>query len=61
MIDRSLGRDDTRSAFVEAAVVHFLAEKARKEREARDRAILDANADRLNAEAADVLRYQVRG
>jgi metal-responsive CopG/Arc/MetJ family transcriptional regulator len=56
-IDRA---DDNRSSFIERASRHYLAEMARARREARDAAILDAQAERLNREAADVLEYQDR-
>ncbi|HWZ29804.1 MAG TPA: hypothetical protein VNX18_00630 [Bryobacteraceae bacterium] len=47
-----------RSAFVEKASRVYLANLEREQRNARDLQILNANADRLNAEAADVLDYQ---
>ncbi len=47
-----------RSAFVEKASRVYLASLERARRNARDLEILNANANRLNAEAADVLEYQ---
>lgn len=47
-----------RSEFIEAALRAYIAQLARDEQNARDLAILNRNADRLNAEAADVLTYQ---
>ena len=47
-----------RSAFVELADRACLAEITKHRRESRDRRIIQKNADRLNAEAMDVLGYQ---
>ncbi len=41
------------------AVRVFLAQLKRRERDARDLEIINRNADALNAEAEDVLAYQV--
>jgi metal-responsive CopG/Arc/MetJ family transcriptional regulator len=54
-IDRA---DRNRSAFVEKAARAYLASLERTRRDARDLEILNTNAERLNAEAADVLTYQ---
>ena len=48
-----------RSDLVEAAVERFIAHLERKEVEQRDMEILNRRVDRLNAEAEDVLGYQV--
>ena len=48
-----------RSDFIEAAVRTFLAQRQREAREARDLAIINERAERLNHEAAEVLEYQV--
>jgi metal-responsive CopG/Arc/MetJ family transcriptional regulator len=50
--------DSNRSAFVEKASRVYLASLERARRDAHDLAIINANADRLNAEAMDVLEYQ---
>jgi metal-responsive CopG/Arc/MetJ family transcriptional regulator len=50
--------DDNRSAFVERAARAYLARLERAKREARDIEIINRNAERLNAEALDVLDYQ---
>jgi hypothetical protein len=50
--------DSNRSAFVERAARAYLAHLKRGRREARDVEIINRNAERLNAEARDVLRYQ---
>jgi metal-responsive CopG/Arc/MetJ family transcriptional regulator len=49
----------TRSALIEQAVRDFLAAQAKRTREAHDLGILNRRADALNAEAEDVLSYQV--
>ncbi|HEY3742555.1 MAG TPA: hypothetical protein VGL53_22050 [Bryobacteraceae bacterium] len=54
-IDR---QDKNRSAFLERAAQMYLAESAKRERDARDLAIINRNAERLNREAEDVLDYQ---
>jgi metal-responsive CopG/Arc/MetJ family transcriptional regulator len=47
-----------RSAFLEQAANLYLAQNAKRDRNAKDAAILEKNAERLNREAADVLEYQ---
>jgi metal-responsive CopG/Arc/MetJ family transcriptional regulator len=54
-----LAGDRGRSQFIEFAVRSFVRHRARKLRDARDREILDAHADQLNAEAEDALSYQI--
>ena len=54
-IDR---HDPNRSAFLEKASRAYLGRLERAKRDAADLAILDREAERLNAEAADVLDYQ---
>jgi metal-responsive CopG/Arc/MetJ family transcriptional regulator len=54
-IDRA---DRNRSAFLERAARAYLAGLEKAKREARDVAIIDTHADRLNQEAIDVLDYQ---
>ena len=49
----------SRSEFLEHAARVFLAHLARVETERRDLEIINRNAESLNAEAADVLAYQV--
>ena len=49
----------SRSEFIEAAVEHFIRHLERQAAEQKDLAILNRRADALNAEAADVLAYQV--
>jgi len=47
-----------RSAFIERASRAYLARLEKAKREARDMQIINANADRLNKEAMDVIEYQ---
>lgn len=48
---------ENRSAFIEAAVWAFIRQIRRSRQNARDIEIIDQNAERLNAEALDVLDY----
>jgi metal-responsive CopG/Arc/MetJ family transcriptional regulator len=50
--------DSNCSAFVERVARAYLAHLERGRREARDVEIINRNAERLNAEARDVLGYQ---
>jgi metal-responsive CopG/Arc/MetJ family transcriptional regulator len=54
-IDRA---ESNRSAFIERAARAYLEGIEKAERDARDVALINANADRLNAEAMEVLDYQ---
>ena len=58
-IDQRSGRFKNRSDFIEAAVRAYITQIIRSEQNAKDLAILNSRADRLNEEAADVLTYQV--
>lgn len=58
-VDGLAGRAGNRSAVIERAVRELIAREARRERDARELKIIDANADRLNREAEDVLSFQV--
>jgi len=59
-IDALSSQYGTRSALIERAVREFLATEAHRQREAQDLEILNRRAEALNAEAADVLLYQVK-
>jgi metal-responsive CopG/Arc/MetJ family transcriptional regulator len=48
-----------RSQFIEAALRAYMEQIQRDERNARDIAIINRHASRLNREALDVLSYQV--
>ena len=58
-IDLHIGGYRSRSEFIETAARKFIAQLVRKEAERRDLEIIDRHADSLNAEAEDVLTYQV--
>lgn len=58
-IDLHMGQFRSRSEFLETAARQFIVQLARKKAEQRDLAIINSNADSLNAEAEDVLSYQV--
>ncbi|MEW6667441.1 MAG: ribbon-helix-helix domain-containing protein [Thermodesulfobacteriota bacterium] len=58
-IDKWSGRHKNCSDFIEAAVRAYIARIIREEANARDLAIFNKEADRLNEEAVDVLTYQV--
>jgi metal-responsive CopG/Arc/MetJ family transcriptional regulator len=58
-IDALASRYGTRSALIERALREFLAAQAERTREAQDLGILNRRAEALNAEAEDVLSYQV--
>ena len=58
-IDLHIGQYRSRSEFLETAARYFLVQLARKEAEQRDLDIINRHADSLNAEAEDVLTYQV--
>jgi metal-responsive CopG/Arc/MetJ family transcriptional regulator len=57
-IDRLAGTKHSRSAVIERVLRQYLQERAKAAAEARDLALLNDAADRLNLEAADVLDYQ---
>lgn len=59
-LDRMGGGKQNRSRLIEQAVRAYVAARARAERDARDRSILDGEADALNREMEDVLAYQER-
>ena len=58
-IDALASQYGTRSALIEQAVRDFLAAQAKRTRETQDLEILNRRAEALNAEAEDVLSYQV--
>ncbi len=58
-IDANLADYRSRSEFLEAAARGLLAHKAQAEADRRDLEIINRRADTLNAEAEDVLAYQV--
>ena len=59
LIDQHQADFRSRSEFLERAARAFLEQLARTEAERRDLEIINRHADELNAEAEDVLAYQV--
>jgi metal-responsive CopG/Arc/MetJ family transcriptional regulator len=57
-VDRLAGSKLSRSAFIEQVLRSYFRERTRKQIHARDLERINAAADRLNAEAEDVLAYQ---
>ena len=58
-IDALSSQYRTRSALIEQAVRDFLAAQVKRTRDAQNLEILNRRAEALNAEAEDVLSYQV--
>ena len=58
-VDKLSGKDKNRSEFIEAAIQAYIAQIARHRRNVKDLEIINERADDLNAEALDVLDYQV--
>jgi metal-responsive CopG/Arc/MetJ family transcriptional regulator len=58
LIDRRQAEFKSRSEFLERAAREMLAQLARTEAERRDLELINRHADKLNAEAEDVLVYQ---
>lgn len=57
-IEKRIGNEKSRSDFIENAVWIYLKELMKHELNMRDLTIINANADELNAEAMDALKYQ---
>jgi hypothetical protein len=57
-VDRHVGTAESRSAYIERVLRRHFRRRARSQLNARDRKLIDAAADRLNAEAAQVLEDQ---
>jgi metal-responsive CopG/Arc/MetJ family transcriptional regulator len=58
-IDNRSGDAKNRSDFIETAIRAYIAKLIRDEQNEKDRDIINRHADRLNIEAADVLKFQV--
>jgi metal-responsive CopG/Arc/MetJ family transcriptional regulator len=58
-IEKIAGRGVNRSEFLEQAGWDRVALLRRRQRDARDRRLIDEHADSLNREALDVLEYQI--
>jgi metal-responsive CopG/Arc/MetJ family transcriptional regulator len=59
-IDRCAGSKASRSAFIEGILREYFKEKIRQAIHQRDMELINANADYLNSEMEDVLRYQTQ-
>ncbi len=57
-IDHLAGSKVSRSAFIEHVLRNYFRERIRRKTHARDLERINAAADRLNSEAAEVLEYQ---
>ena len=57
-IDHLAGARVSRSAFIEYVLRNYFRERSRRKMQARDLKRINAAADRLNLEAAEVLEYQ---
>ena len=57
-LERTAGSAESRSAYIERVLRSHFRRKARAALEARDIDRINAAADRLNAEMADVLEFQ---
>ena len=58
-VGRAARESESRSETIERLLRQSLAAADRAERDKRDRDLINAHVDELNAEAADVLGYQV--
>ncbi len=58
-IDVYVGEYKSRSEFIETAARKLIAQLARKAADRRDLELINRHSDSLNAEAEDVLTYQV--
>jgi metal-responsive CopG/Arc/MetJ family transcriptional regulator len=58
-IDQLAKDGESRSEAIERLLRERIAEQARQQRERRDLELINKNADELNEEAQDVLKYQV--
>ena len=59
-LDRIVGKNGNRSELIERAVRAYISGIARDERDRRDLEILNRSAKRMEKEAKDALRYQVK-
>ena len=57
-IDRVAGSKQSRSAFIEDVLTQYLKKRVREQRDARDLALINRNAEQLNQDAEDALGYQ---
>jgi metal-responsive CopG/Arc/MetJ family transcriptional regulator len=59
-VDRIGGKNGNRSELIEKAVREYIDKLARAERDRRDLEILNRTAKRMERDARDALRYQVK-
>lgn len=59
VMDKRLSDFKNRSDFIEHAIKSYIEKLKKDEQEAKDLAIINKVADRLNKEAKDVLSYQI--
>ena len=57
-IDKLIGEGASRSAYIEKVLSDHLRDEEREAIQQRDMELINAAAERLNAEAEDVLEYQ---
>jgi metal-responsive CopG/Arc/MetJ family transcriptional regulator len=57
-VDQLAGSRHSRSAIIEVVLQDYLRQRERADADAQDLELINAAADRLNFEAADVLDYQ---
>jgi metal-responsive CopG/Arc/MetJ family transcriptional regulator len=58
-VDRAVRKGQSRSEVIERLLVEALAARSRRAADERDRELINRHAAELNAEAEDVLQYQV--
>ena len=58
-VERTARKGESRSETIERLLREGLAARARREADERDLALINRHAEQLNAEAEDVLKYQV--
>lgn len=57
-VDKLVGKSRKRSKVIESALREYISKENHRELNQRDIEILNANAEKLNEEALDVLEYQ---
>lgn len=58
LLERMDQLENNRSALMERAVLAYLDQRSREERDRRELEILNRDADRMNREMEDILEYQ---
>jgi metal-responsive CopG/Arc/MetJ family transcriptional regulator len=57
-LDRMAGEEDSRSSFIERILRSFVDQRAQRRRLAREVAVINEHASKLNAEMSDALSFQ---